>query len=311
MTDDERKAWLEERRNYLGASEAAAALALSPHETPIDLWARKIGLSRPRPSTVAMELGNAAEPIVLARYARRTGAMLRAPGTRSHPTEGWLRATLDSIADEARNVQAKFVPHARDQWGPDGSGAEGVPRHYLVQVAIEMEVAQLNETDVAALILGEEEPRIYRVERDPELGALLVGQLREWWATYVEPRNPDLYPEGVVPREIIAARFPAPRRPLAEATPRVIELARGYDQARAVEAQAKAEKERLGDLLCAAIADGEGFGGTWGNATWRPDKTGKPSWKSIAAELGAPPDLVAKHTSEPQRVLRVTIKETP
>ena len=35
--------WLEERRSYLGASEMAGALGLSPWDDPISVWERKIG----------------------------------------------------------------------------------------------------------------------------------------------------------------------------------------------------------------------------------------------------------------------------
>lgn len=293
-TEAARSAWLAERKDYLGASEVAAALGLSPHEGPLDVWARKLGIVGPKAATVAMDLGTVAEPIILARYVKRTGAILAQPGTTTHLLDPWLRATPDAIADGKRNVQAKLVIHSRDAWGPEDAGADGVPEWYLVQVQIEMEVIGLRETDVAALVLGEEMPRIYRVERDPELAGALVEQARDWWVRYVEPRDPDIFPDASGSMDTLRARFPRVERPLLPAPAEFIDLAAQYATARAAEGAARAEKERIAPLLCARIGDAEGLEWPGGKATWRMRKG-----------FTRPACVI-----EPARTLDVRIKET-
>lgn len=221
--------WLDERREYLGASEVAGALALSPYEKPLDVWARKLAIVEPRAPSFAMEAGTALEPVILRRYAARTGALVELPRTMIHAGHSWLRAHLDAIADGKRNVQVKWVPHGRDKWGAEEEGADGVPEWYLVQVQIEMEIAHLDETDVAAQFPGEEIPRIYRVPRDPDLAAALVEESRAWWETYIVPHDPDRFPDGAGSRDVLAARFPKIVRALQPATAEIEALARQYD----------------------------------------------------------------------------------
>ena len=44
--------WLKLRKNYLGASDAAVVLGISPFQTRYQLWQDKLGLGQKKESTV-------------------------------------------------------------------------------------------------------------------------------------------------------------------------------------------------------------------------------------------------------------------
>jgi predicted phage-related endonuclease len=72
----DRAAWLERRRQTLGASDAAAALGLSPYCSPLQLYLRKIGSLPEQEETEAMRWGTLLEPLLAREYTRRTGLPL-------------------------------------------------------------------------------------------------------------------------------------------------------------------------------------------------------------------------------------------
>ena len=61
--------------SYLGSSDIARILGLSPFGTALDVWAEKLGKIQVE-ETEAMTRGNETEASTLAGYARRTGRQL-------------------------------------------------------------------------------------------------------------------------------------------------------------------------------------------------------------------------------------------
>jgi hypothetical protein len=93
---------------------------------------------------------------------------------------------------------------------------------------------------------------------------------------------------------------------LLPASDDAISLALQYMAARDDEKAAIDRKDTAGNALRALIGEADGFEWCGGKATWTRDAKGKPSWKAIAEALNAPAALVAAHTGEPGRVLRVS-----
>src|SRR5215469_14323159 len=86
----------EERRTGIGGSDAAAALGLSPWQTPYDLWEQKTGRAPPIEQTEPMLWGHLLEDIVRREYARRTGLEARPVAEMiRHPHRSWMFAHLD------------------------------------------------------------------------------------------------------------------------------------------------------------------------------------------------------------------------
>ena len=78
-----REDWLDVRKQGIGASDAAAAVGVSPYQSPLELWLVKTGRDGdmpkvdPNDESSPMYWGNVLEPIVAQHYSRRTGYKVR------------------------------------------------------------------------------------------------------------------------------------------------------------------------------------------------------------------------------------------
>ena len=319
MLTDAQKA---KRRSGVGSSDIGAVAGLSPYARPIDVWLVKRGLAEV-PETDAMRLGTALEPVIADLYAREhVGAqeILAAPGdvwrgttdgTLAHPAEPWALATPDRVvcaSDDpsvmpdpraARLVEIKSVAwRSAHHWG---EAHDDVPPWYRAQIEWQMLVTGVGVCDLAALI-GGAELRVYRIERDPELAAMLFDVGRAFWRRVERGEEPPV-DESESWRRHLEARFPRAAAGLLTATREAEEIAARLADARARRAAAEADEERAANELRAAIGDAEGIAGAGWKATWKAPAKGVPAWKSIAMELGAEgqPELVARHTAAPSR----------
>lgn len=181
ITPDMEPDWLAERRKSLGASEAAAALGVSPYDAPIDLWQEKLGLRGAKVESKEMKWGKIHEPAIIAEYERVMGVevKLRQPFVR-HAEFPWITATLDGVvADAGRILEVKTASVYADGWGE--AGTNQIPEHYLIQVQHQLAVMPGFEgADVAALI-GGNDFRVYHVERNETLiEQIILGEQVFW-----------------------------------------------------------------------------------------------------------------------------------
>ena len=65
MSNERAKDWHERRREFVGASEVAAILGLSPYSKPFDVWAVKKGIVEPFKGNEATRLGQTLESSIL------------------------------------------------------------------------------------------------------------------------------------------------------------------------------------------------------------------------------------------------------
>lgn len=206
ITPDLEPAWLAERQNSLGGSEAAVALGISPYAAPIDLWIEKTTGRRQIVQTEAMEWGKILEPVILAKYEERTD--FRVVDHQLFARDAscpWMTATLDGIArypDHNRVVEVKTASVYADGWGPDGS--DQIPDPYRVQVMHQMAIVGFRCADVVALI-GGQELRIFHIERDEALiQTIREGEALFW--QHVRDGTPPTY--GTMDPRILALLNP-------------------------------------------------------------------------------------------------------
>lgn len=218
-----REQWLEKRRQYIGGSDAAAAIGLSRFKTQLKLWQEKRGATDDEP-TEAMIRGQMLEPLVRHLYAHDTSHetadaawVVSAEVPFMAATPDLLDVTLNSL------VQLKTASAwTRHQWGPPGSSE--VPIDYMIQAQHEMAVvgAQRNKfgvlfadndmfralvwmvrSDVADGLIIEyileqiqsEDSRCefstFPIARDDEMISQIVEGERAFWQQHIE--------DGVVP----------------------------------------------------------------------------------------------------------------
>lgn len=184
-----REAWLEQRKQGIGASEAAAVLGVSPWLTPLELFMRKSGLIPEQEQTQLMRFGLMWEQFLYHVYAEDSGrAIFWKQEFCRHPNVPFMFATLDARAAD-RVVELKKVSTwaARD-FGP--SGTDDIPIHYRIQVQQQMACSGLPLADLGALI-GDDDFRIYTIERDDALIAKLIDAEAVFWQR-VQANDPPL-----------------------------------------------------------------------------------------------------------------------
>ena len=187
--------WLAVRKQGIGSSDAAAAVGLNPYQSQLELWLIKTGRDQglpkidPNDETSPMYWGNMLENIVAAHYTKRTGNRVRRiNAVLQHPDldKGWMMANIDREVIAADDVQILECKTA----GISGARLwkEGVPEYVQLQVQHQLAVTGKAAADVAVLI-GGQELRIHRIDRDEALIARLVELERQFW-DYVTSDTP-------------------------------------------------------------------------------------------------------------------------
>lgn len=294
MTPEE----LAARKRYLGASEAAAACGLSPWTTPFELWQDKTSETVTTQDSAAMEWGRRLESVVLRKYAEDTGTAPQAPcAFRVSAEYPWMGCTPDALLpDRVIEVKTAGLAKARE-WGE--AGTDAVPMQYLLQVTHQMIVTGLRRADLPVLI-GGSDYRLYQVEYDAELAALLIERERAFWS-HVEARTP---PEVTTIRDA-AARWPldtgATVTASAEIADAIVRLRELEDQAKAIEA----DMDALSLAVRTCMADATTLADSTGRvlATWKTQSRSQFDFQAFkAAHADLYDQFTAKH---PTRVFRL------
>lgn len=178
---------LVERRKFLGGSEAASALGLSDWYTPLQLYRSKLGEADPIDETIPMMVGTALESVVLSLFEKETGMKVERRQEQVIDAD-WnvRRATLDGVASDGGIVQAK----SSGMPGWWGKGEDHIPPYVIYQTHHEMKCLGASHAHVP-VIISQREFKLYRVDRNEELIALLDKGEREFWARVIEKRPPD------------------------------------------------------------------------------------------------------------------------
>ncbi len=189
-----REAWLQIRQQGIGSSDAAVAIGLSPYKSPLSLWLEKtnrkpaVDLSEKE----AVIWGTVLEPVLAKVYAARTGRRVRrVNAVLQHPDYPFMLANLDRevVTDTGTGIlEIKTAGYYSMQLWEDG-----VPVAYQCQVLHQLAVTGHAWADVAVL-LGGQEFRIYRIERDDDKIADLIQREAQFWSCVTEDLQPE--PDG-------------------------------------------------------------------------------------------------------------------
>lgn len=177
-----------DRTKYLGGSDIAAILGISPWKTATDLWLDKI---KPRiegtGNAAAKRRGTRLEPYIVDMIREEHGLEIIARGNRYVDADvPYFAAEIDAeTADE--NVEIKTVhPFKARDWGE--LDTDELPLHYVAQVQWGLGIRRRQRCRVFALIGDDLRP--YVVERDDETIDAMRARAREFWERYVLPQEP-------------------------------------------------------------------------------------------------------------------------
>lgn len=300
-----------DRTRFLGGSDAAAVLGLSPWATPVELWAQKTGkVHKEEPDDARkrmFERGHKLEPFIrdmVIDKLRERGHTVELIATNQRyidPEYDFLACEIDfelMLDGEHINCDAKSVSgFARKKWGDEDT--EDVPIEYAAQFMHGLMVTGRNRCLVAAL-RSFDDVDIFWTIRDDETIAGMRPKLVSFWLDHVvtgEPPDPMVFTD-------IKYLFPKDNGQSIEATAEVSAKVRELAD---VKRQIKVLEEREEELTF-AVADFISPNSLLTDegkeiASWKSQDSARLDQKLLKEEQ---PDLVAKYTTTSStRVLRL------
>ena len=214
---------LKKRRRYLGGSEVAAVLGLSPFTTAASLYDEKMGLIEPKETSEAMEVGIFLEDGIakLWHHRKYREYQMLKHKPKLHPEFRFMRASPDRILYDTTGawvagVEIKCISkfsEAAGGWGR--SGSQDYPEYYRVQCAWNRMIFDLPVWNLVALVAdGRYTLKHYVYKADLEYEANLRTQALDFWQNNilkkVRPEEKPVHrltsPDA---QDIVSAKLPA------------------------------------------------------------------------------------------------------
>jgi len=293
-----------DRATYLGGSDIAAILGVSPWQSAFMLYQKKIGDFSEEVTPAKDKLfarGKRWEPIVvemLIDELRERGhdVQIIAQNQRYQDADyPFLAAEIDLellVDGEEVNAEAKTVnPFAAKFWGEQGT--DNIPVYYAAQVMYGMMIKPRKRCIVAALTGFDDKPRIHFVERDDEIIAGIRARAIAFW-NRVQTRTP---PEPTT-LEDVAFLYPRDAGNTLEADAEALAM---YDDLKLLRGDLdglEAEIEGLKTKLKLRMGDASAlmFNGK-PLVTWKSNKyIQKTDWKAVAEAMKATQDTINQFT---------------
>ena len=300
-----REEWLQWRNRGIGSSDAPVAVGMSRYKSPLELWMEKTGrkMQEDISNKDAVFWGTTLEPIVASVYAEKTGKKVRRVNSvLQHPEYPFMLANLDRIVEGGGVLEIKTAGlRSQGQW------EEGVPLAYQIQVLHQLAVTGKAWADVAVLI-GGQEFRIYRIERDEERIAQLVELETVFWNHVAKDTAPEV--DGSVSSDkALALLYPRTTPVLVDYSERkeMNALFKTLLEARQRTKTAELHEALLEQRVKEAIGLAEGAIFSQGKAMWKLSKPSRSlDTKKLTQEY---PDLTAPYWYEKPGSRRFTVME--
>ena len=175
----------QDRRGFIGGSDAPAVLGISPWRSPLDLYLEKTAEDIPPDdltNAVAKRRGSRLEPYIC-DMLEEEGIKLATRNEQLTDSEfPFLRAQIDAVTVAGENVEIKTVhPFGAKDWGEELT--DSIPIHYTAQAMHGLLVSGRDRC-IFAVLIGDD-LRIYKVDRDVETIAGLRKREVKFWNEHV------------------------------------------------------------------------------------------------------------------------------
>jgi putative phage-type endonuclease len=173
--------WLRVRQQGIGSSDCAAAIGVSPYKSQLALWMEKTGRveAEDLAGNDAVYFGTLLEPLIAGEYSKRSGNKVKkVNAVLQHPEHPFILANLDREivgGNEPGILEVKTGGFFMTEFWKDE-----VPYFYQAQVQHQLAVTGRSFADVAVL-LGGQDYRCYRIERDEETIQRIIELEKEFW----------------------------------------------------------------------------------------------------------------------------------
>lgn len=265
---------LEQRREKIGSSEAAAICGVSPYANALEVFLEKTGRCEPFSGNEATEAGIDLEPSIIRMAERRLKPVCFEKNVKRQHPNGIMAATLDTIFTlrsepshhERVIVECKsagIVSYLNeDIWTEDR-----FPDWYEVQVQYQLACSPDIDYAYLAALTPPRGFRLYLVERNHELQGAIVERCERFWHEHVLA---DIAPDGSVCLDV-AKRL---RRQPNKVVELPNEIAALFDEAKAMLRDAAEREESAKASLLYAMGDAEQGECLTGVYTYFPNKNG-------------------------------------
>lgn len=203
-----------DRRGFIGGSDIAAILGLSPWKDALGLYLEKRGeIESPEIETRVLRRGKILEPAIGALYAAEHEVELKDGITLTMPSAPHFRAQVDALEydEDGRLIPVEIKSASeftRGKWGP--SGSDDAPTYYCAQLHWQLLATGAPFGRIVAL-LGADDLRVYTIERDEAVGKYLLERAAEFWQRVQEGRPPEIDFEHPATGETLGRLFANPR----------------------------------------------------------------------------------------------------
>ncbi len=291
---------LPDRKTYIGGSDAAAILGVSPWQTGYQLWAEKTGLVARQDDPAKARIfarGKRLEPVVLQMFEDETGLPVHNRNQRyQDPEYPFLAAEIDGETGD-ENIDAKTAqPFARHLWGAPGT--DEIPIYYAAQFMHGLMVTGRKVCHVAALI-GLDDFRVFRVQRDDDLIQLIRQKEIAFWDMVRSQ-----IPPPVESAEDALSVWPQSLPAAVSVDAAIAQAVADLKEVKANIKNLEKREEQLRDAILPHIREAEAIKfGAQVIATWKTQSSSRLDQASLAA---AHPEIVeAFKTTSTTRILRI------
>ncbi|MBX9637175.1 MAG: YqaJ viral recombinase family protein [Nitrosomonas sp.] len=281
-----------DRKRYIGSSDAASILGVSPWKSIFQLYQEKTGEYQEEITPAKQKIFNRGkrwEPIVIEMLVDELedrGHDVKIMGRNNRfldPEYDFLASEIDLeliVDGEFVNGEMKTVhPFAAKDWGEEGT--DEIPIYYTSQVLHGQMVTGRSKTIVAALI-GADDLRVHFVNRDEEMIQFLRAKEIEFWDRLMNRQAPE-----PTTKEDIKRLYQYDSGLTIEATPEIVELCRRLKVLKTHIKKAETKQEVLATRVKAAmgeaallIHEGQKL------ATWKTNKDSvKTDWEEAFHDL--------------------------
>lgn len=199
------------RQKYIGGSDIASVLGISPWRTPMDLWEDKIKPPVDNANKMvrrARQRGHRWEAAVaemLVEELTNQGHTVEIVASNKRyidPAVGFFACEIDfeirlNGAEEITNVELKTVhPFKAKEWGE--SGTDSAPLWYVAQAMWGLGITGRRECLIAPMF-GADEIKVFPIQRDEETIAAMRARAENFWNSHVLPKIP---PEPINSKDI-------------------------------------------------------------------------------------------------------------
>lgn len=261
----DRKAWLQLRKQGIGGSDAGTIMGYNPWSSPFKLWLEKTGQVEPEDisSKPSVQAGIRLEPVVADWFADETGLKVERRGMMRNKTYPWMQANIDRLIPGKKNgldadigLEIKTTnAFSAHEWDGDD-----LPASYLLQCQHYMMATGLKGWWIAVLIGGQDFRKKYIPRNDEQIKALFDAE-KEFWDVNVKMGIVPDIDGSYVTAQMLGKQYPGGRDDVLDLPGDALDIikliddykARQKEIGEALEAQENRLKAMMGDNEVATV----------------------------------------------------------